>query len=241
MAKYYKVLIIALFGFSVLFLSKSELISFGGSAPNPPSPRICFELDVWDCPNAVNASLKVERFDLVFHNYGNSSWEEEVVFDTKTEPYQQITEKYVVGFKYGCYFTARKNKAESYRDLFYFANNRWPTPTELANISQTDAENWFRTKHKNPCSGKGEQYAHVSNGLEYRTKGGPVCFDYPDPLLYWDDIKKKTMPFNLEVVFPNGSKCKIEQVLFASAASPKNGEKITTRVRIIKPCAGCNS
>lgn len=229
---------LALIFVTIIIFGSINLNGWWGSPGDPP-PVVCFELDLRDCPNAASANLKINRFAVRYiQTPSGSVYEVLDIVETKTEPVVPITEKYVKGFRHGCW-GGSGNVSASYRDLFYHEFRRWPTPTELANILQSDAENWFKDKFQNPCWGFGPQYARVDNGLEYRTKGGPICFDYPDPLLGFNNYNPKIMPFEMEVVFPNGQKCKIESVYFASVQRPKNGEKIVSRVRVIQPCAGC--
>lgn len=218
------------------------LLSVESVDANPP--RICIELDA-GCPGATYATLashtKTSHFKVVYTDpiTGRKFYKESIWIQNEVTVQAGVTtEKRIFGRKLGCW-SGGSNHTTSYRNLFYHNFKRWPTEAELADISYTDASNWFRSLHQNSCWPAGPRFARVDGTLTEQV-GGKVCFDFPNVWMTQFGFQGNVFwPIFMELRFPNGKVCAIEGLRIRDVPRPPNGQTVNVKVKVEKPCPNC--
>ncbi len=227
---------------NVLFLLSFFVILLAGDILFANAPRICIELDIDFCPGATYATLSSFTMGSKFkkQRIGGSEHVIEQTYRSNEVSVQAgvTTEKRIFGRKLGCW-SAGSDQKTSYRNLFYHNFKRWPTDAELANITFTQASDWFKSLHQNKCRPLGPRFARV-DGTTTEQVGGKVCFNFPNQWFTQYGFRGDVfLPIFMEIKFPNGKICQIEPLTIKGVPRPPNGQSVNVKVRVVKPCTGC--
>lgn len=162
-----------------------------------------------------------------------------------------IEEKYITGTRIVCWGSNSKVQS-SWRELFYHQHKRYPTMSELNNMTYKNAWDWFRDKYKDDsgwCWPNGTQYPDVDQDIlndqpvhpipTKRTSTSSICFDWIDPMITPGDPEGQFLPFFWRFVTPNGDYCDIKSIVAKSVVKPKEGQTLNIKLKVVQPCFIC--